>query len=537
MLLPARGGMALSVFGSLARGSKPSLCKSDLWKRALKARRGRALSKNANDAPDSASPVIVWFRLDLRLSDNPALRAAAETRCPLIPFFIWAPDEEDPWPPGAASRWWLHQSLAALQKDLASKKSRLILRNGPSLDALQQVAAETGAKAVFWNRRYEPAVIARDARVKEELLNTGLAVQTFNAALLFEPWTVLQKSTARPFQVFSAFWKACLHQPERPEPASAPKLVQPPRTPPGSLALDDLRLEPRIDWAAGIRAAWTPGESGAKSQLAKCLRDPVRHYAFARHFPDLEGTSRLSPHLHFGEISPREIWHKVLARRNADSAPSVDAYLRELGWREFAYHLLFHFPQTANEPLRPEFSKFPWRNDTRLLKKWQKGLTGYPFVDAGMRELWTTGWMHNRLRLVVASFLTKHLRINWEEGAYWFWDTLVDADLANNTLGWQWTAGCGADAAPYFRIFNPVLQSQKFDSDGNYVRRWIPELGRLPSPWIQKPWLAPAAALAGAGVELGRNYPLPVVEHEAARREALAAFERVKRGRTPASIA
>lgn len=447
----------------------------------------------------------------------------------MIPVLIWAPEEEDPWPPGAASRWWLHQSLEALGKGFASRGSRLILRKGPALAALRKLAAETGARTVFWNRRYEPAVIARDAEVKKALGEDGLEVQSFNAGLLFEPWAVLQKGTQRPFQVFSAFWKAWLSHPEPPAPAGTPEVLMPPASWPGSLALDDLHLEPRIDWAAGIRATWKPGEGGAKSELARYMKAAFRHYTPERNFPHRIGTSRLSPHLHFGEISPREVWHALRARRNDDTAESVDAYLREIGWREFAYHLLFHFPRTTNEPLRREFSKFPWREDASFLKRWQKGLTGYPLVDAGMRELWSTGWMHNRVRLVVASFLTKHLRIKWEEGAYWFWDTLVDADLANNTLGWQWTAGCGADAAPYFRIFNPVLQSEKFDPDGSYLRRWVPELSRLAAPWIHKPGLAPAAILAEAGVELGNTYPLPIVEHDEARREALAAFAQVQR--------
>jgi deoxyribodipyrimidine photo-lyase len=290
-----------------------------------------------------------------------------------------------------------------------------------------------------------------------------------------------------------------------------------------------LDLEPKIDWATGIRATWTPGEAGAQRELRRFLRDDFERYASERNLPGKTGTSRLSPHLHFGEISPREVWHVLLAHRNAANAISVDAYLRELGWREFAYHLLFHFPFTTNEPLRREFMRFPWRTDRKLLKAWQDGRTGYPLVDAGMRELWATGWMHNRVRLVVASFLTKHLRIRWEEGAYWFWDTLVDADLANNTLGWQWTSGCGADAAPYFRIFNPLLQSEKFDPDGDYIRHWLPELTYIPTPWIHKPWLAPERILSDAGIQLGSTYPLPIVVHEEARREALAAFENIRR--------
>jgi deoxyribodipyrimidine photo-lyase len=473
-------------------------------------------------------PLLLWFRLDLRLTDNPALLAAIRSRNPIIPIFVWAPQEEDPWPPGAASRWWLHQSLCSLEQKLAKIGSRLIIRKGPTEGAICDLLRETNAHSVFWNRRYEPSPRERDSKLKQTLQYQGIHVQSFNSALLFEPWTVLNHS-GQPFQVFSAFWKACLKQPAPAEAERAPSQLISPSQWPDSLPLPELDLEPKIDWATGIRATWTPGEAGAQRELRRFLRDDFERYASERNLPGKTGTSRLSPHLHFGEISPREVWHVLLAHRNAANAISVDAYLRELGWREFAYHLLFHFPFTTNEPLRREFMRFPWRTDRKLLKAWQDGRTGYPLVDAGMRELWATGWMHNRVRLVVASFLTKHLRIRWEEGAYWFWDTLVDADLANNTLGWQWTSGCGADAAPYFRIFNPLLQSEKFDPDGDYIRHWLPELTYIPTPWIHKPWLAPERILSDAGIQLGSTYPLPIVVHEEARREALAAFENIRR--------
>ncbi len=476
----------------------------------------------------SADPVLVWFRLDLRLRDNPAWSAAAATKQPVIPVFIWAPEEEDPWPPGAASRWWLHQSLGSLERDLAKAGAKLTIRRGPTEQAFESLIRETQTKAVFWNRRYEPAVRRRDANVEAELSRRGVQTESFNSALLFEPWTILN-SGGQPFQVFSAFWKTCLTKPDPAAPHTAPKEIAKPLQWPHSLPLEALELEPKIDWTAGIRRVWTPGEEGAKKQFQRFLRSGFARYASDRNFPSRTGTSRLSPHLHFGEISPREIWHALLARRNSENAAGIDSYLREVGWREFAYHLLYHFPFTTNECLRREFSRFPWRTGRDLPKKWQRGRTGYPLVDAGMRELWTTGWMHNRVRLVVASFLTKHLRIRWEEGAYWFWDTLVDADLANNTLGWQWTAGCGADAAPYFRIFNPVLQSEKFDPNGDYIRKWVPDLAELPNAWIHKPWSAPPAVLANAGVQLGSNYPMPVVTHEEARREALEAFARIRK--------
>jgi len=473
--------------------------------------------------------LLLWFRLDLRLDDNPALLAACGKPSPVIPVFIWDPEAEDPWPPGAPSRWWLHQSLHSLGERLASLGSRLILRSGPSLQTLEQLISETGAKAVFWNRRYEPAVIARDTALKKSLLDQDISVGTFNASLLFEPWTIRSKSAQRPFQVFSAYWKTCLGQPEPVAPQEAPEHLPIPSIWPESIALARLHLEPRIDWAGGFKAVWNPGEAGANAELQNFLGNRLNSYSSERDRPGRTGTSRLSPHLHFGEISPRKVWHALRRRRSSENADAVACYLKELGWREFAHYLLFHFPQTPNEPLRAEFAAFPWRIDASLLKSWQRGTTGFPFVDAGMRELWATGWMHNRVRMVVASFFTKQMRMNWNEGAYWFWDTLVDADLANNTLGWQWSAGCGADAAPYFRIFNPVLQSKQFDPDGGYIRRWVPELTRLPSPWIHTPWAAPPLVLEQAGIQLGETYPLPVLDHEETRREALAAFENMRR--------
>jgi deoxyribodipyrimidine photo-lyase len=472
---------------------------------------------------------LLWFRLDLRFDDNPALLAAADRNAPVIPVFIWAPDEEEPWPPGATSRWWLHQSLSRLSERLASIGSRLIFRYGPTLSTLQQLIAETGAQAVFWNRRYEPSVVARDMQIKKALQEQGISVETFNGSLLHEPWTIRSKGGQQPYQVFTAFWKTCLSQPEPPAAANAPKQIPVPAEWPESLDITAFHLEPRTNWASGFELVWRPGEHGARAELNSFLQHRLNRYSHERDIPDRPGTSHLSPHLHFGEISPRRIWHALQKAPNQENTDAIDSYLRELGWREFAYHLLFHFPKTPNQPLRAEFAKFPWREDAAMLKKWQRGKTGYPLVDAGMRELWTTGWMHNRVRLVTASFLTKHLRMNWEEGAYWFWDTLVDADLANNTLGWQWSAGSGADAAPYFRIFNPMKQSERFDPDGNYIRHWVPELKGLASLWIHAPWTAPPDVLKQAGIQLGNTYPFPMVEHESARREALSAFESIRR--------
>ncbi|HEX5398104.1 MAG TPA: deoxyribodipyrimidine photo-lyase [Verrucomicrobiae bacterium] len=472
-----------------------------------------------------------WFRLDLRLADNPALIAAIRHGGPVIPVFIHAPDEESPWQPGGASNWWLHQSLAALDKSLREAGSRLIFRHGPTLQTLNGLVQETGATAVFWSRRYEPAVIARDSEVKESLRTAGLKAESYNAALLHEPWAVKNKSGS-PFQVFTPFWKHCLALDEPRRPLPAPDSIAAPAKWPKSLALAELELEPKFPWADGIRAEWSPGETGAQHNLNSFLATAVSDYSEKRNRPDLTGTSRLSPYLHFGEISPHQIWHEVkryaLERGLAAAQWHNSQFLAELGWREFAHHLLFHFPRTPAEPLRPQFRKFPWHQDAALLRAWQQGRTGYPIVDAGMRELWGTGWMHNRVRMIAASFLVKDLLQSWQDGARWFWDTLVDADLANNTLGWQWSAGCGADAAPYFRIFNPVSQGEKFDPHGDYVRRWCPELAKLPPQWIHQPHVAPEEILDQAGVALGRNYPRPMVNHATARELALKAFSQIR---------
>ncbi len=477
------------------------------------------------------SPTLVWFRLDLRLADHPALAAAVRRGAPVLAVFVWAPEEEGDWPPGGASRWWLHQSLKALAADLDSRSARLVLRRGPALAALRALVKETGAGAVYWNRRYEPALMARDRAVKDALRSDGLEVESFNSALLFEPWSVANQA-GKPFQVFTPFWRHCLGLADPPEPLPAPQQLPAPARWPRSLALEELDLEPKIDWAAGLRAAWPPGEAGAAAALRRFLEQAFAAYGEQRNRPDLPGTSRLSPHLHFGEIGPRQVWHALRAWASRhDLPPSAwrgSPFLAEIGWREFAHHLLFHFPHTPTAPLREEFARFPWRQNAAGLKAWQRGRTGYPIVDAGMRELWTTGWMHNRVRMIAASFLVKDLLVDWREGARWFWDTLVDADLASNTLGWQWTAGCGADAAPYFRIFNPVSQGAKFDPHGDYVRRWVPELARLPAEWIHQPWAAPPEVLARAGVELDRDYPQPVVRHAIAREVALEAWAKIK---------
>lgn len=484
------------------------------------------------------SPSIVWFRQDLRLDDNPALHAALQRGGPIIALFIWAPDEEGEWPPGAASKWWLHQSLSRLTRHLEQLGSRLIIRQGPCLPILEALVRETGAAALFWNRRYEPAIIDRDARIQTALRQRLSRVDSFNAHLLFEPWTIATRA-GTPFRVFTPFWKACLAGDAPPRPLPPPRFLPAPTHWPQSVPLSTLGLEPKHDWTSGLQAAWQPGAAGATAQVRQFLQTALSDYAEHRDRPDRPGSSRLSPYLHFGEISPRQLWHQIhdrlLPHAGSGVAQSVNAYLRELGWREFAYHLLYHFPHTPDRAMRAEFDGFPWQDEPTQLRAWQRGQTGYPLVDAGMRALWQTGWMHNRVRMVVASFLVKDLLVSWQQGAAWFWDTLVDADLANNTLGWQWSAGCGADAAPFFRIFNPVRQGQQFDPHGVYVRHWLPELANLSDKWIHRPWEAPPAVLAAAGITLGKTYPSPIVNHRDARQRALAALATIRKPTSTAS--
>jgi len=485
-----------------------------------------------------AHPVtIVWFRHDLRLDDNPALLAAA-ARGVIVPLFIFAPAEESPWEPGAASRWWLHHSLEKLAAALEKSGTPLLLRHGPSLDALQKIAQQCDATHVVWNRRYEPAVIKRDTLIKQTLLASGLICESFNGGLLFEPTQVATKE-GKPYQVFTPFWRTLLKCDEPAEPFPKPKTL----SAPAALAaahqknptLDALGLLPNPDWAGRMRSIWRPGEVGAAARLAAFVQKPLFAYGNERDRPDREGTSSLSPHLHFGELSPRRIWHAVREQVGGKPAAQItgdaEVYLRELGWREFANHLLYHFPHTAAAPLRADYARFPWVNDPVGLRAWQRGRMGFPIVDAGMRQLWSLGWMHNRVRMIVASFLVKDLRVSWLEGARWFWDTLVDADLAANTLGWQWAAGCGADAAPYFRIFNPTSQGKKFDPNGEYVRQWVPELTKLSAADIHAPAESLPQTLAAAGIELGQDYPEPIVDHAVARQRALESLKCVSTGK------
>ena len=474
---------------------------------------------------------IVWFRKDLRLADNPALLAACDRGGPVIPLFIWETADSEEWSMGSASKWWLHQSLVSLDKSLITFGNRLSICRGNYLETLEHVIRKTHSTAVFWNQDYEPSFRAKEQHIIKRLEDLNITVKTFNGSWLFNPETVLNQS-GKAYQVFTPFWKHCLNRPKPDKPLKIPTALSSPVSAPNSVPIEKLELEPKIDWAAGFKASWIPGEEGARQQFGQFLTGGIVNYQTDRDRPDLPRTSRLSPHLHFGEISPRQIWHKVDSAMGSKASNSffrgANSYLRQLGWREFANHLLLHFPHTTTLPLREKFESLRWRNNKADLKAWQKGKTGYPIVDAGMRELWSTGWMHNRVRMIVASFLTKHLQISWQRGAEWFWDTLVDADLANNTLGWQWVAGCGADAAPYFRIFNPITQGMKFDPNGTYVRQWVPELAPLSEPWIHKPWEAPPLLLKECGLSLGKAYPFPIVDHREARERALKMFAGLK---------
>jgi deoxyribodipyrimidine photo-lyase len=474
----------------------------------------------------NTAPAIVWFRQDLRLADNTALDAAIGSKRPLVLLYIL--DDETPgrWRLGGASRWWLHKSLGALARDIGQRGARLTLRRGRAENVLAALIAETGAQALYWQRQYEPYAVARDTAVKARFTQAGLEAASFGGALLFEPSQIKNQAGA-PFKVYSPFWRACLAQSETREPLPCPRTLPAFKGALDSDALDSWGLLPkRPNWAAGFEPEWSPGEAGAHAALQRFVSVALRPYSSARNLLGAAGTSRLSPHLHFGEISPLQV-RAAIESAAAEAKNGAAKFQSELGWREFNVHLLYHVPHLPERPLRPAFDAFPWRADADALEAWRRGRTGYPIVDAAMRELWVTGYMHNRARMIAASFLIKHLLIDWRSGADWFWDTLVDADLANNAASWQWVAGSGADAAPYFRIFNPVLQGEKHDADGAYVRRWLPQLAALPDDMLHRPWEADAAILRAAGVALGRDYPLPIVDHGAARKRALDAFARI----------
>ena len=464
---------------------------------------------------------LVWFRNDLRLADNPALQAALDAGQTPVCVYIHAPEEEGGWAPGAASDAWRHRSLAALDAALHACGSRLRLFTGPSQQMLQTLAAAFDAQAVYWNRRYEPAVEKRDTAVKAALRRQGLQAESFNGSLLFEPWE-LRTQAGGPYRVFTPFWRTALSQLQLEAVAEPPTRLEPVADGPSGVGLDALRLRSERSWDAGFWEYWKPGEAGALEALELFIDGALRGYRQGRDRPDQTGTSRLSPHLHFGEIAPWRVAHALQSVRSAGVEADIDAYVRELGWREFAHHLLHHFPASTDANFNPRFDRFPWaRSAPSQLAAFQRGLTGVPIVDAGLRELWHTGWMHNRVRMIVGSWLTKHMRQHWLHGARWFWDTLVDADLANNTLGWQWVAGTGADAAPYFRVFNPVTQAQKFDPDGRYIARWVPEVAELSLPARFAPWTDPRQAKL-----LAPRYPAtPIVDLAKGREDALAAYK------------
>ncbi len=482
----------------------------------------------------NSAPCIVWFRDDLRLSDHAALHAAISTGTPVICLYVFDEMNDGPRPPnarplGGAARWWLAQSLRALQKSLNSIGSSLLLRRGPAAKIIAGLARQTGAGAVFWNEIAQAPHRTVAGQVAAALREIGVGFQGFPGDLLAAPVNI-RNQEGRGLRVFTPFWRRlqALGDPPKPLPApgalcSVPDLASDP--------LESWRLEPaHPDWASGLRATWQPGETSAQARLNTFLESAVAGYATDRDRPDRDGTSGLSPHLRFGEISPRQVWHaaRFAAAEHPALSGGIDKFLSELGWREFCRHLLFDVPDLATRNLRPSFDGFAWKHDAVALAAWQRGQTGYPIVDAGMRELWRTGVMHNRVRMVAASFLVKHLLIDWREGEKWFWDTLVDADPGSNPANWQWVAGCGADAAPYFRVFNPILQGEKFDPDGAYVRRWVPELAQLPAGLIHRPWSAAPLELRGAGVVLGETYLEPIIDHKVGRERALAAYAKVR---------
>ncbi len=468
---------------------------------------------------------IVWFRQDLRLADNPALAQAAQ-QGDVVPVFILDEAEALGASPalGGAGRWWLHHSLKALGDDLGG----LVLLCGDPAEQLARIIEATGATAVYWNRCYEPHAIERDTGIKAKLGERGIEAKSFKAALLHEPWE-LETKTGGPFKVYSPFWRAALTR-EIGAPLPRPTEIKLANCGLGE-SLEGFDLLPTSpNWAEGWEDLWQPGEEGARDRLEEFLEEGLKGYGTLRNRPDLPNVSRLSPHLHFGEISPRQIWARTRFFEEDRPEVSKDAgkFLSEVGWREFSYHLLYHFPTLPEKNWRPAFDNYPWRESAADLKAWQRGMTGYPIVDAGMRELWQTGYMHNRVRMVVASFLIKHLRLHWKHGEAWFRDTLLDADLANNSASWQWVAGSGADAAPYFRIFNPMTQGSKFDPDGIYVRQFCPELSKLDNKAIHAPFELTEIELAAAGIKLGRDYPKPIVDHAQARAAALAGYNDVK---------
>ena len=478
--------------------------------------------------PRENTPTIVLIRRDLRLADNPALTEAVSRGGPVILAYIRETDDPDAGALGAAQRWWLHHSLTMHAKACEARGNRLILKTGSQNAVVEALIKETGATAVYWNRRYHERGRNTDAALKASLKARGLEARSFAANLLHEPSKLLTQAGG-PYRVYTPFWKAFSAAETFAEPLPAPAKIPAPDTFPESERLDSWNLLPtRPNWAKGFEEPWIPGEQGGKAALLFFLEDALKGYRTRRDFPGGENTSRLSPHLALGEISPLQIWHAIVEAENGHPTEDTVHFRKELAWREFSWHLLFHYPDLADKEFNPRFAGFGWDFDERAFRAWTRGITGYPLVDAGMRELWQTGWMHNRVRMIVASFLIKDLMIDWRHGERWFRDTLVDADPASNAASWQWVAGSGADAAPYFRIFNPITQGEKFDPDGDYVRRYVPEISRLRNDVIHRPFEAHQAALDKAEIRLGFTYPKPIVNHAHARDRALAAYDEVK---------
>jgi deoxyribodipyrimidine photo-lyase len=479
------------------------------------------------------APTIVWFRDDLRLADNPALRAAIDAGRPVIPVFIHETGPDGLRPLGAAAKWWLYGSLEALDASLRKLGSRLVLTEGEALGVLKSLVDATGAGELVWNRRYHPYAREVDARIKAAIEADGRRARSFNGSLLIEPWEV-ETGSGTFYRVYSPFARAARQKFGFVAPLPAPGGAIPaPAAWPDSLSLPALGLRPTTpDWAGGLRETWAQGETAAREALSGFIDERLVLYKAKRDFAAVEATSRLSPHLRFGEVSPRTVWsalsHVADTASGATERQSAEKFLSELLWREFSHHILYHLPPLEQANVQDKFDAFPWHQSDDRLAAWEKGMTGYPIVDAGMRQLWQTGWMHNRVRMVVASFLTKDLLVDWRDGEAWFWNTLVDADPANNPASWQWVSGSGADAAPYFRVFNPVLQGRKFDPEGAYVRAFVPELAKLPAKYVHEPWTAPGEVLEDAGVILGQTYPERIVDHAAARKRALEAYQQIK---------
>lgn len=480
-------------------------------------------------AGSDINSVIVWFRNDLRLHDHAALAAAAETGARIFPVYILEDEVAGGRKLGGASKWWLDKSLKSLRSDISERGGKLICRKGDASKIIAQLVKDCDADAVYWGRRYSQPERDQDADIKQALKDDGIEAKSFNTTLLTEPWSY-ETTSGGYYKVFTPYWRAVKSSYSAPDPMSAPDTFAGVGI--DSDTIEDWGLHPtRPDWSTGFDDLWTPGEAGAKERLSDFLDGPVRSYDDSRNRPDIDdGTSGLSPHLRHGEISPATIWRAVMGRinRGLKEEDSAWTFLSEVVWREFSYVLLYHNPDFGTENYNKKFDKMAWRSSDGDLERWQAGQTGYPIVDAGMRQLWETGWMHNRVRMIVASLLTKHLLLDWRKGEDWFWDTLVDADPASNAAGWQWTAGSGADASPYFRVFNPITQGQKFDKTGDYVRRWCPELSKLPDKHLHAPWEAKRDVLEKAGVKLGETYPRPIIEHAKGRERALNAWEELK---------